>query len=320
MNVSKRDFARGLPALLDLAHKIEETKESWPTDHDRLRSAEWLGRVVGFLTGPGKPAEGVSQIESLDREINKLLTHEREAAFENGRKFVAARHESLQALLARPMNQVLDELKQKRQEILDAAHAAEAEVKQVEDDLRAIKKPHDQQIADLNHDIRLAAQKSKRAQRDLPEAEELVEMLSVPQVQGQVRYMTRNRTRVPVGVAPRPENAQEKKARETQLASAKQKLQQLESARDQAIQELSDLKSQKEQADADYRRAAAEKRPLLSTARHKAQELAARARDAEHGALTPEKLKSRVTSLDAYVPFDPETEKNRLLATLKSPG
>jgi len=36
--------------------------------------------------------------------------------------------------------------------------------------------------------------------------------------------------------------------------------------------------------------------------------------------LTPEKLKSRVTALESYVPFDPTIEKNRLLATLKSAG
>ena len=90
--------------------------------------------------------------------------------------------------------------------------------------------------------------------------------------------------------------------------------------REQALQELSDLKSQKEQADADYRRAAAEKRPLLSAAKCKAQEMTARAKETDHGALTPEKLKARVTALDSYVPLDPETEKNRLLATLKSPG
>ena len=33
---------------------------------------------------------------------------------------------------------------------------------------------------------------------------------------------------------------------------------------------------------------------------------------------TPESLKSRVTALETYVPLDPEVEKTRLLATLKS--
>jgi hypothetical protein len=317
VNVSKNEYAKGLPAVLDLAHKIEETKATWPTDHDRLRSAEWLGRMVGFLAGPGKSSDQAVQIEKLDADVDRLLTYERKAAFERGRKFVLARQENLKALLARPTNEVLDELKQKRQEILDAAQAADAEVKQLEDELREIKKPHDTQIAELNHEIRLAAQKSKKAQREMPDAEDAVEMLSVPPTYSQVRTM--GRYRVPYATA-RAETAQEKKSRETQLASAKQKLQQAQAAYDQAKQELSDLKSQKEHADADFRKAAAEKRPLLSAARRKAQDLAARAREAEHGKLTPEKLKTRVTALETYVPLDPETEKNRLLATLKTSG
>jgi hypothetical protein len=317
VNVSKNDYARGLPAVLDLAHKIEETKETWPTDHDRLRSAEWLGRMVGFLAGPGKPSDLAAQVEKLETDVDRLLTYERKAAFERGRKFVAGRQQNLKTLLARPIHEVLDELKQKRQDILDAARAADAEVKQLEDDLREIKKPHDTQIIELNHEIRLAAQKSKKAQREMPDAEEAVELLSVPQTYAQVRTM--GRYRVPQTTM-RNENAQEKKSRETQLASAQQKLKQAQSSHDQAKQELSDLKSQKQQADAEYRKAIAEKQPLLTAARRKAQDLAARARDAEHGALTPEKLKSRVTSLEAYVPLDPETEKKRLLATLKTSG
>jgi DNA repair exonuclease SbcCD ATPase subunit len=317
VNVAKNDYAKGLSAVLDLAHKIEETKETWPTDHDRMRSAEWLGRMVGFLAGPGKQSDLAAQIEKLEAEVDRLLTYERKAAYERGRKFVTGRQESLKTLLARPTHEVLDELKQKRQEILEAARAADAEVKQLEDDLREIKKPHDKQMAELNHEIRLAAQKSKKAQRDIPEAEEAVETFSVPQVYAQMRTTTRYR--VPYATT-RSENAQEKKSRETQLASAKQKLQQVHASYDQARQEMSDLKSQKEQADADYRKAAAEKRPLLSAARRKAQDLAARARDSEQGALTPEKLKTRVTALETYVPLDPEIEKSRLLATLKTSG
>jgi DNA repair exonuclease SbcCD ATPase subunit len=117
----------------------------------------------------------------------------------------------------------------------------------------------------------------------------------------------------------RNENAAEKKARETQLASAQQKLTQAQSALDRAKQQMTDAKSQREQADAEYRRAAADRRPALTAARQKAQELAARAKDVEQP-LTPEKLKSRVTALESYVPFDPVSEKNRLLATLKPAG
>ncbi len=42
VHVLRRDYAGALPAVLDLAHKIEETKGPWPVDHDRRHSSEWL--------------------------------------------------------------------------------------------------------------------------------------------------------------------------------------------------------------------------------------------------------------------------------------
>jgi hypothetical protein len=319
VSISRNDFSKGIPAVLDLAHKIEESSGSWPTDHDRAHSAEWLGRMVAFLAGPGKPADQAAQIEELQTDVEKLLTGDRKGAYDQGFRFIAGRHENLKALLARPADEVLKELKQKRQELLDAAKAAEAEVKQLESELHDIKAPHDKQIADFNRERRAAGQKARKASHDVAAAEEDVEAYSQPQMVPQTSYTSRYRVRVPVTTM-RAENAAERKAREGQLASARQRLQSAQSTLDQAKQEMSDLKSQIEQAGAEYRKAAAEKRPLLTAARQKAQDLTARARDAEHGLASPEKLQSRLTAIESYVPLDPETEKSRLLATLKTSG
>jgi len=317
VSVSRNDFSRGLPAVLELARKIEDSKGTWPTDHDRTHSAEWLGRMIGFLSGPGLTDDHAAQIAELKGDVENLLTGERKEAFEQGRKFVATRHEHLQALLARPADEVLAELKKKRQELVEAAQATNAEVKQLEDELREIKGPHDKRIAELNRERRAAGQKARKASHDVAAAEEDVEAYSQPQMVPQTSYVRRYYARVPVTTM-RAENAAERKAREGQLASARQRLQSAQSSMDQAKQEMSDLKLQIEQTSADYRKAAAEKRPLLTAARQKAQDLTARARDVEHALASPEKLKGRLTAIESYVPLDPETEKNRLLATLKA--
>ncbi len=317
-HVLKNDYARALPAAHDLARHIEESKGGWPTDHDRLHSAEWLGRMMGFLTGPGKSTGDGEAIDQLAADLQRVFTDERKNAYERGMKNAAARHSELKELAARPVNEVLAEMKQKRQEIIDASKAADAEVKRLEEAMRDIKKPHDKRLAELNREQREGATNSKKAHRDIAEAEELVEELSVPRQVPQVTTTTRYRMRVPVTTM-RNENAAEKKARETQLASAEQKLSQAKSALDRAKQQMTDAKSQREQADAEYRRAVADRRPALAAARQKAQELAARAKDVEQP-WTAEKLKSRVTALESYVPFDPVSEKNRLLATLKPAG
>jgi hypothetical protein len=319
VHAQRNDFARAFPAIDELARHIEESKGAWPTDHDRVHSAEWLGRMIGFLTGPGKPAGEESAIEKLAARLDQLLTGERKAAFEHGIKGAAVRHDELAAQAARPVNDVIAEMKQKRQEMLDASKAAEAAVKRLEDALRSIKQPHDKRLAELSRELREGATNSKKAHRDIAEAEEQVEELSTPRQYPQMTTTSRYRVRVPT-VRMRSENAQEKKQRETQLAGAEQKLSQAKSSLDRAKQQIADAKSQRDEADLDYRRAMADKRPALAAARQKAHDLAARVSDFDPAGLTAEKLKSRVTALESYVPFDPSAEKNRLLATLKPAG
>lgn len=321
VHLQRNEYSQGLPALVDLARKIDESKGDWPTEHDKNHSSEWIGRVMGYLAGPGKSGPGKSadhaaQIEEAAATIEKTLSGDRKSAYEHGRKAITRRHDELKALAARPVDEVIGEARQIREETLAAAQKAAATVKQIEEEIRTIKKPIDQQIADADREIRSHGTKAKKLAHEVPDAQDAVEVLSQPQQS--VKAVRPSRTR-PQGIMAQPETAAQKKARETNLAAAKQHLQQLQTSIDNARQGATDARSQREKAKADLRKALAEKRIELVDAQHKSQELAARAKDAEHALLTPEKLKSRVTALETYVPLDPETEKTRLLATLKSP-
>src|SRR5258708_4708300 len=95
VHVLKNDYAKALPAAQDLARQVEESKGAWPTDHDRLHSAEWLGRMMGFLAGPGKPTSDGEAIKKLAADLGRLFTDERKTAFEQGMKNAAARHSEL---------------------------------------------------------------------------------------------------------------------------------------------------------------------------------------------------------------------------------
>jgi hypothetical protein len=119
-------------------------------------------------------------------------------------------------------------------------------------------------------------------------------------------------------VVAREENAGEKKIRESQLAAAEKNLDQLTSSLEAARKRVVEARKERDEAQVEFRKATAGKRQALHAAQHKAAELSARAREAEHGTLTPEKLKARVTALEAYVPLYPELEKDRLLATVTS--
>ncbi|HLJ09839.1 MAG TPA: hypothetical protein VKU82_01550 [Planctomycetaceae bacterium] len=321
VELQRNDYARGLPALLDLAGKIEDSSEPWPTGHDKRHTAEWLGRMMGFLAGPGKTVptavDHAAQIEAIDSQIAGLLSGERLDAFEHGRRGAARRHVELKALAARPAAEVLSEARQKRDEIQAAIKVADGEIKELEEALREIKRPHDKQIADLSHEMREESAKTKKLSRELADAQEQVEELAVPRQYPQKKSVSRYR--VPT-VTLRNENAQERKARETQLASAKEKLAQIEATVRQSKERITEARKQRDAAQLEFRKASADKRQALQDARRKSSELAARAKDAQHAMLSPEKLKALVTALEAYVPLDPATEKDRLLATLKSPA
>jgi len=145
-------------------------------------------------------------------------------------------------------------------------------------------------------------------------------VLSTPQMVPQMRTATRYRVPAYQYMTARNETAQEKKARETKLAAAQQRMQQLKTSIENAKSSLTDARSQRDKARADSRKTIADKQSALTDAKRKAGEFAASAREAEHALLTPEKIKSRVTALESYVPFDPDTEKPRLLAVLKTLG
>lgn len=314
VQIQRNEWGPGLTALSDLARRVEESKSAWPNERDRQLAAEWLGRVMGFLTGRGKSADHATQIDETAGSIEKLLTVDRQQAYQRGRKSIGPRQKELEALAARPVAEVVSEMNAKRQQARTDAHAAEAEIKRIEDEIRDAKKPFEQQIAEANLEIRTNGQKVKSASKDIPDAEENVAELSVPRT---MPNGVRSYRGVPYAQRVRAENTQERKSRESQLSTAQQRLQQLRTSVENAKQSMAEARKQRDKAHADLRSAIAAKQPELREARRKSQEAAAKLKDIEHAALSPEQIKSRVTALDAYVPLDPLVEKNRLLATLK---
>ena len=316
MHLSRGDYSQGLPALLDLAHRLEESHDAWPAAEDIEHSAEWLGRAIGFLEGPGKTAEQAAAIVKFSADVAKLLTGARKEACERGRQEVARRYDEFQSAAARPAAELLAESTQQREKTVAAVAAAESDVKQLEVELKSLKKPHDKRVVDLSHEIRNNAMKIKSATAKLDAAEAEVEEFSSPKLHPQLKSQGMRR---PGKVVPRNENAGEKKIRESQLASAQKSLDRLKSTIEEARQGIARARKQRDDEQVEFRKSTAGKRQALHAAQHQAAELSAQARIAEHGALTPEKLKARATALDSYVSLYPELEKGRLLATLQTP-
>jgi chromosome segregation ATPase len=124
--------------------------------------------------------------------------------------------------------------------------------------------------------------------------------------------------RRPGKVVARDENAGEKKIRETELDSAQKALDRLHGTIDSARQEIARIREKRDAKQREYRQATSEIRRVLRAEQIKFAELSALARNAERGTLTAETLAARVKALETYVPFVPEMEQARLLATLIS--
>jgi hypothetical protein len=314
MSVSRAEYEPAFAALRELAQRLEESQESWPTAADKEHSAEWFGSMIGFLVGPGKTASQGAAIDALATEVPRLLKAERRQAYDRGLKASAARYDELKALAARPAEELLAESRQTRDDLLADAATANSEVQAIEGELRELRKPHDKKLTELSRAMRTNATKIKMTEPKIEEAQARVEEFSKPKLHP---TMKSGGFRRPAQLAARKENDGEKRIRESQLASAEKDVERLQGDVEAARQAITDARQEREQIRAEFRNSTADKRQALQAAQRKAAELSIRAREAEAGTLTPEKLKAQVKSLEAYVPLYPEVEKSRLLATLK---
>ena len=162
--------------------------------------------------------------------------------------------------------------------------------------------------------MRTNATKIKTTEPKIEEAQAKVEEFSKPKLHP---TMKSGGYRRPAQLAARKENDGEKRIRESQLASAEKDVERLQGEVEASHQAITDARQEREQIRANFRSSTTDKRLALQAAQRKAAELSIRAREAEAGTLTPEKLKAQVKSLEAYVPLYPDVEKSRLLATLR---
>jgi hypothetical protein len=209
------------------------------------------------------------------------------------------------------------------EEIAASIKAADDDVQRLEDEIKAIRMPLEKEISEAQREIRVSGPKVKRLTRDIDETTALVADLSVPR-----KYPTSStsssirmgKSRTTTTYSMRSETTSERQAREADLAAAKEKLTQLQASQEYSSSRYDEALRQRSELKAETKRATAELAVELTAAKRKRLDLGARAKVAEQALVTPEKIQSRLTALETYLPFDPATERSRLLATLKPPA
>lgn len=96
--VEEGNSQAALDVLKQLANQIEESDSVWPDDFAKHNTAKWIGRMLGFLQGPGAKSSDVAELVKRKAEsIREILSANRAAAFDNGVGLVQKQSRALSA-------------------------------------------------------------------------------------------------------------------------------------------------------------------------------------------------------------------------------
>ncbi len=121
--VSRKDYEPGLERLAKLAKLIGESPAGWPDPPARTAAAHWIGRIAGYLDGPGASRKANELMQRPDMDWRALLGKDYHEAYDAGRQATAVAHEKLVADVEalRQTSQITqqDNLREKRDEVTD---------------------------------------------------------------------------------------------------------------------------------------------------------------------------------------------------------
>ncbi|WP_145372112.1 hypothetical protein [Maioricimonas rarisocia] len=99
-SVAEGKHAAIAQAVPDYARRLGQRPDQWPDEDERVRAAEWLGRLMGYLLkGPATVHDDrmFQQLARADQSVNRMLPPSLTEAYESGRRAVAteySRHKS----------------------------------------------------------------------------------------------------------------------------------------------------------------------------------------------------------------------------------
>jgi hypothetical protein len=316
--ILQRDVPRGGAHLTTLARVLAAPPGDYPSPAQKERAADWLGQTVGYMTGAGRTAAISGAVEQLEKTIAAQLEGPLREAYDGGRGKSSRLFDELQAIAARPENELRRELGDRRQKLQDDLGTVQPELSAA----RTAVKLNRDALAQLEAGFRGAAQQRNAARLELRNLAERVEYLSIPhgrtekvevrefeEGKGDKKGKWETRT---VKVE-KPETDKERAAR---LAE-----------REQAIERLDALRSSLPQMDAGVRQAREEMTNARREKQHEYQELHARVvkfseeerrlkgliRQYEEWEESPARFQEHIRSLPPYVPWSIDEEKERVL-------
>ena len=106
--MNRSDGAAAQAAMADLAHILKQ-QSSISNQGETEETTRWLGKVVGFYSGPGSDQSKRGELSALDSEIARGLNEALANAYAGTRTAVATQYSQLQAQLANARRDVQEQ-------------------------------------------------------------------------------------------------------------------------------------------------------------------------------------------------------------------
>lgn len=111
------DFNRGLADLESIAGSLSVGDQTYPNSIQRKRSAMFLGRGIGFLSGPGRRDAIADAVTKSEKKIESIMPADLRDDYQKGRGEVVAREAHLTKLAARPAEEIIRDFEDRKADL-----------------------------------------------------------------------------------------------------------------------------------------------------------------------------------------------------------
>lgn len=178
--IRQKQYEAAIDSLLDLATRIGDPGQLWTSEVERLEAAQWMGRMMVYLSGPCGDSSAQMLASQADPVIRSLLPPVYQIEMDGGGNELHAEHRALQfqllatvegstakkASLLKEAEQKQDALNNQKKEVTTSAREQAAvqqeQLKEVESKLQGLEKQYIQ--LQRTHDQIVTAIASLRVQ------------------------------------------------------------------------------------------------------------------------------------------------------------
>lgn len=308
-----------------VATVLSKSQGTYPTIQQKEDSALFLGRGVEFLLGPGSTDETATDDKRRATEISELIPASLVAEFRRGREQIDMRHADLIAMASRPAAEVEGEFQKRIQELTTRRDDLQGEIKKLIEEMDTRARGQKLWLKEQQPQIAQREQAIPQLQFALAQAARSVNFYSVPQKHYEV-ILVEEKTRDEKGktqkdykkkTVERPETPVERNIRLQNLAAARSTSLEFQQNYSMLVTQLKQLKDDRAARTKTYASEMTELRKYRTQKYSARRELDLQLKRVQRDYESPETLKEKVGQIASYVPWDPDTECDGLLASYR---